>query len=73
MHWHQFLSRFDFTWEYRKGSANVADPVSRNPALLNAVIALSSVVSDNVPGSLLQRIRDGYATDKWFDNAKHVE
>ena len=27
VHW-QFLSRFDFTWEYRKGCANVADPIS---------------------------------------------
>ncbi|KAL3153599.1 hypothetical protein ABBQ32_14155 [Trebouxia sp. C0010 RCD-2024] len=73
VHWQQFLSRFDFTWEYCKGCANVADPVSRNPALLNAVIALSPVGSEGVPGSLLQRIRDGYASDKWFDNAKHTE
>ena len=73
VHWQHFLSRFDFTWEYFKGCANVADPVSRNPALLNAVIALSPVGSEGVPGSLLQRIRDGYASDKWFDNAKHTE
>ena len=25
--WQEFLSRFDFKWEYRKGSANVADPL----------------------------------------------
>lgn len=31
--WQQFLSRFDFEWEYRKGCHNVADPISRSPAL----------------------------------------
>ena len=35
-------------------------------------IALSPVGSAGVPGSLLQRICDGYASDKWFDNAKHT-
>ena len=33
VHWQQFLSRFDFEWEYRKGCHNVADTISRNPAL----------------------------------------
>ena len=73
VHWQQFLSRFDFTWEYRKGCANVADPISRNPALMNVVVALSPVGGDGVPGGLMQRIRDGYASDPWFDNAKHTE
>ena len=31
--WQEFLSRFHFAWEYRKGVHNVADPISRNPAL----------------------------------------
>ena len=33
VHWQQFLSRFDFQWEYRKGCCNVADPVNRCPSL----------------------------------------
>ena len=32
--WQQFLSRFDYVWEYRKGAYNIAGPLSRNPALL---------------------------------------
>ena len=31
--WQEFLARFHFQWEYRKGVHNVADPISRNPAL----------------------------------------
>ena len=37
VHWQQFLSRFDFQWEWRKGINNVADPLSRNPAFFNAL------------------------------------
>ena len=34
--WCQSLTRFEpFKWEYRKGSKNVADPLSRYPAWLN--------------------------------------
>ena len=29
--WAEFLSRFTFTWEYRPGRINVADPLSRRP------------------------------------------
>ena len=31
--WQEFLSRSHFAEEYRKGVHNVADPISRNPAL----------------------------------------
>ena len=44
VHWQQSLSRFDYKWEYRKGCANVADPISRNPALLHWVHGLLRVV-----------------------------
>ena len=30
--WSEYLQRFNFTWEYRPGRTNVADPLSRNPA-----------------------------------------
>ena len=29
--WAERLSRFQFTWEYRPGRVNVADPLSRHP------------------------------------------
>ncbi len=30
--WSEYLQRFNFTWEYRPGRTNVADPLSRNPS-----------------------------------------
>jgi hypothetical protein len=39
--WSQYLQQFEFTWEYRPGRTNVADPLSRipqaRPAQLNAI------------------------------------
>ena len=32
--WVQFMSQFNYTWVYRKGADNVADPLSRSPALM---------------------------------------
>jgi hypothetical protein len=31
--WSEYLQRFDFDWQYRPGSGNVADPLSRLPML----------------------------------------
>ena len=39
MRWQAFLVRFDFEWEYRKVAYNIADPLSRNPALMNVCMA----------------------------------
>ena len=41
--WQQFLSRFDFEWEYRKGCHIVADPISRNPALYAVLAQLHAI------------------------------
>ena len=43
--WAERLSRFQFTWEYRPGRVNVADPLSRHPAF-EAITALSSIALD---------------------------
>ena len=72
-HWQEFLSRFDFTWDYIKGKANVADPLSRHPAFLNAVCGALSAPSQSeiecIPGvkekadELLDQIKSGYDID----------
>ncbi len=35
--WQEFLSRFHFTWAYRPGARNVADPLSRRPITKDSV------------------------------------
>ena len=37
--WYEKLRSFDFTWEYRPGRLNAADPLSRNPAYCNVIQA----------------------------------
>ncbi len=39
--WSEFLQRFDFTWQYRPGRPNVADPLSKNPSYLAAMTTRS--------------------------------
>ena len=51
----------------------MAGPISCNPAPVNVVVALSPVGDDGVPGSLMQRIKDSYASDPLFENAKHTD
>ena len=35
--WRKFLCQFHFKWEYRPGRNNMADPVSKSPALLGTL------------------------------------
>ena len=72
VHWQQFLSRFDFQWEYRKGCCNVADSISCCPSL-HAVAADpnseggADVTSNvNVSGQFMQHIYDGYDHDPYL-------
>jgi hypothetical protein len=37
--WVEFMQRFDFTWVYRPGRFNVADPLSRAPSLAEQPLA----------------------------------
>ena len=74
--WQEFLSRFDFKWEYRKGSANVADPISRCSTLMCTLMSMlaewAPAGDDSVPGGLLRQIINGYASDEWFANEKNT-
>jgi len=67
--WQQFLARFDYTWEYRKGIYNIADPLSRNPTLLSTMI---HGTPEGPSQELLQRIKEGYAKDSWFQLPDNV-
>ena len=42
--WAERLSRFQFTWEYRPGRINVADPLSRHPSF-EVTATLASITS----------------------------
>ena len=39
--WLEYMSRFDYTWEYLSGSLNVADALSRHPSLQVALAVLT--------------------------------
>jgi len=78
VHWQQFLSRFDFQWEYRNGCCNVPDPISRCPSLHAAAADPDSdsdadvTGSANVSGQSLQHIRDGYVHDPYFADERNT-
>ena len=82
MHWQELLSRFDFTWEYIKGKANVADPLSINPAFLSTLCTVTGILQpddyDHVPliaesaNHLNDQIKTGYNLDPWFQNPQNV-
>ena len=43
--WSEYLQRFNFSWEYRPGSTNVADPLSRHPEFMLKIIKLASITT----------------------------
>ena len=75
MHWQEFLSRFDFEWEYIKGKANVADPLSRIPTLMTALTQHEMMYAPDLATSnhdLLESLKSGYDKDPWFKIQTHV-
>lgn len=80
--WMEFFSRFHYKWEYRPGRNNIADPVSRNPALVQE--ATVSVVTRSGAGQnsqqapskldyLSRTILSAYKKDKWFSEEQNLE
>ena len=42
--WYEFLAGHDFTWQYRPGRSNMADPLSRHPAF-SAILCCGAVAT----------------------------
>jgi Reverse transcriptase (RNA-dependent DNA polymerase)/RNase H-like domain found in reverse transcriptase/Integrase zinc binding domain/Chromo (CHRromatin Organisation MOdifier) domain/gag-polyprotein putative aspartyl protease/Integrase core domain len=71
--WMEFLSRFNYKWEYRPGRINVADPISRNPALVAvATRAQAGRVPNSTVNPIMHEVLQGYPVDDWFQQAKNT-
>ena len=71
--WMEYLARFHYTWKYRPGRLNVADPVSRNPMLGTAMLYLCAVGRPNKVTSITEQIAKGYAKDSFFTNPENLK
>ena len=49
--WAERLSRFQFTWEYRPGRINVADPLSRHPAFVSNTVLAAVQLQSQIPAT----------------------
>ncbi len=80
--WSEYLQRLNFTWEYRPGRTNVADPLSRNPEFLSAVRTCGMThggergpvpcedtapeLALDAPPEIIDALKAGYEADAWF-------
>lgn len=69
--WMQFLSRFHYTWEWKKGSSNVADALSRNPRFMASIVGLNDFPSPSA--EFLDFVARSYVDDQWFADPKHTK
>jgi hypothetical protein len=71
--WMEFLARFHYTWQYRPGRVNVADPISRGPHLASISALLAD---DNCPlppdAPIDTLLCWGYTADKWYTDANNT-
>jgi len=65
--WLEFFACFDYTWQYRPGRSNVADPLSRHPVFFTALVAEGEDLPS--PPTFLQEILQAYDTDISFSDA----
>ncbi len=68
--WLEYFSRFHYEWLYRPGRVNVADPLSRNPALSFALRA-EPTSTMSVP-HVSHEILAGYEADTWFHDSTNT-
>jgi len=68
--WLTFFEQFDYTWVYRPGRTNVADPLSRHPTFA-ALIAEDQELPD--PPSVMQEIAEAYEADTAFADTDFLQ
>lgn len=70
--WEQELTDFQFTWKYEAGRTNVADPLSRSPAMatlyLNSM-SLAAKSQNKKQPTIMDRIKSGYRHDPRFQHS----
>lgn len=87
--WLEYMSRFDYTWEFLSGSLNMADALSRHPNLLTAFLSVvtrsqakhtgvSLPTPPEVPASvrvsdLAARIKAAVTVDPYFLNPVNTD
>ena len=69
------MQRFNYTWEYRPGRLNVADPISRSPLLayMKVPILMALVLNSIEDDSFRRRIAEGYLIDPWFQDLANLD
>ena len=68
--WMQFLSRFHYQWEWKKGSSNIADALSRNPMFVASIVGLPNFLSPSA--EFLDSVSQSYTGDPWFSQPKNT-
>lgn len=71
--WMEYLSSFHYTWEYRPGRNNVADPISRNPNLACANLYMCAMGRAKQAKSIMERIAAGYKHDPYFQETSNTQ
>jgi hypothetical protein len=66
--WLEYFSRFHYDWLYRPGRVNVADPLSRHPALLMLQAHRGATPQPHIAHEILA----GYEADTWFHDPRHT-
>lgn len=68
--WLEFLARFHYSWQYRPGRVNVADPLSRMHTLVVHALSIQRVAFQS---DLPQLILQGYENEPWLKDPSNLQ
>ena len=73
--WLEYLQQFEpgIEWQHRAGRTMIADPLSRNPALLSLAFCPLLLSTAEPRNDLLARIKQGYEHDGWIRRTAHQQ